>query len=120
MRTILSLFTLWAVEVAAVDPLVKLSYASYRGTPLASGVTQWMGLPYAAPPVDDLRFAAPRDLHVEHKEYRADSVSFPLTSYSFYPIHLAPLGCWAIRCSSLMHRTARTHLYRCRLPARRL
>ncbi|KAL1634830.1 hypothetical protein SLS58_010513 [Diplodia intermedia] len=73
MRAVFTLFALLAVEVAAVDPLVKLSYASYRGTPLGCGVTQWMGLPYAAPPVGDLRFAAPRDPDIEDKEYDADS-----------------------------------------------
>lgn len=44
----------------AVDPLVKLNYTSYEGTALSNGVTQWLGLRYAAPPVGDLRFAAPR------------------------------------------------------------
>ncbi|OJD35071.1 triacylglycerol lipase [Diplodia corticola] len=73
MRPVFSLLALCAVKVAAVDPLVKLSYASYRGTQLGCGVTQWMGLPYAAPPVDELRFAAPRDLDIENKEYRASS-----------------------------------------------
>ncbi|KAH7063174.1 Alpha/Beta hydrolase protein [Macrophomina phaseolina] len=65
--------SLLALSVAAVDPLVRLSYASYHGTPLRSGITQWMGIPYAAPPVGDLRFAAPVDVVVENKEYQADS-----------------------------------------------
>lgn len=45
----------------AVDPLVHLNYSSYAGTALSNGITQWLGLQYAAPPVGKLRFAAPQD-----------------------------------------------------------
>jgi carboxylesterase type B len=45
----------------AVSPLVHLGYSSYEGTSLSNGVTQWLGLRYAAPPIGDLRFAAPQD-----------------------------------------------------------
>lgn len=44
----------------AVDPLVHLNYTSYRGTALPNGVTQWLGLRYAAPPLGNLRFAGPQ------------------------------------------------------------
>ncbi|GAB7361455.1 hypothetical protein MBLNU230_g1511t1 [Neophaeotheca triangularis] len=47
--------------VHAVDPLVHLGYTSYRGTPLQNGITQWLGVRYAAPPVGDLRFREPQD-----------------------------------------------------------
>ena len=47
--------------VLGVDPLVNLSYASYKGTALSNGVTQWLGLRYAAPPLGNLRFRAPAD-----------------------------------------------------------
>ncbi|EOD49447.1 Carboxylesterase type B [Neofusicoccum parvum] len=73
MHASLASLALLVLGARAVDPLVQLDYASYRGTPLAVGVTQWMGLPYAAPPVGDLRFAAPRDIAVENKEYEANS-----------------------------------------------
>ncbi|KAK8004645.1 hypothetical protein PG989_004364 [Apiospora arundinis] len=46
---------------AAVDPLVDLKYTKVQGTALANGATQWLGVRYAAPPVGDLRFAAPVD-----------------------------------------------------------
>ncbi|KAK8113582.1 triacylglycerol [Apiospora sp. TS-2023a] len=46
---------------AAVDPLVDLKYTKLQGTPLGNGATQWLGVRYAAPPVGDLRFAAPID-----------------------------------------------------------
>lgn len=47
--------------VTAVEPLVSLKYADYRGVPLANGITQWLGIRYAAAPVGPLRFAAPQD-----------------------------------------------------------
>ncbi|KAK4951517.1 hypothetical protein LTR10_010493 [Elasticomyces elasticus] len=44
----------------AVQPTVNLDYASYKGVPLGNGVTQWLGVRFAAPPLDDLRFRAPQ------------------------------------------------------------
>lgn len=58
--------------VTAVSPLVKLQYASYEGTALPNGVTQWLGLRYAAPPLGDLRFAAPQDPKPEYKTQQAN------------------------------------------------
>lgn len=46
---------------AANSPVVDLGYTSYEGQSLAGGVSQWLGMRYAAPPVNDLRFAAPQD-----------------------------------------------------------
>ena len=45
----------------ARNPVVDLGYARYRGQTLSSGVNQWLGIRYAAPPVGPLRFAAPQD-----------------------------------------------------------
>lgn len=56
---LLTFVPLLATLAVAVDPLVKLSQGSLRGTALSSGVTQWLGVPYAAAPVGQLRFAAP-------------------------------------------------------------
>lgn len=50
-----------AHSTLAVEPVVKLSYAQYAGTPLSNGITQWLGVPFAAPPIGDLRFAPPAD-----------------------------------------------------------
>jgi len=50
-----------AQQALAVDPLVHLDYAGYHGTALSNGVSQWLGIRYAAPPVGKLRFAAPQD-----------------------------------------------------------
>ncbi|KAK3059609.1 hypothetical protein LTS18_010441, partial [Coniosporium uncinatum] len=45
----------------AVGPLVDVSYAKYDGTALSNGVSQWLGISYAAPPLGELRFAPPQD-----------------------------------------------------------
>src|ERR1700753_3869434 len=59
--TMLSLFLLLyhLSSALAVDTVVRLDYASYQGTS-ADGVTRWLGMRYAAPPTDALRFAAPQ------------------------------------------------------------
>ncbi|THH03903.1 hypothetical protein EW145_g5916 [Phellinidium pouzarii] len=50
------------VDVAfAVNPLVDVGYTKYLGTALPNGITHWLGMRYAAPPLDDLRFRAPAD-----------------------------------------------------------
>ncbi|KAL1965967.1 hypothetical protein VTN77DRAFT_4907 [Rasamsonia byssochlamydoides] len=59
LRTLaLTFFCLGAVTA---DTVVHLGYASYRGTALPNGISQWLGMRYAAPPVGNLRFAAPQD-----------------------------------------------------------
>lgn len=47
----------------AVNPTVRVvssPYSQYRGTQLGNGVTQWLGLGFAAPPLENLRFRAPQ------------------------------------------------------------
>lgn len=48
---------------AAPQPIVDLGYARYQGEALPNGISQWLGMRYAAPPVGSLRFAAPQDPH---------------------------------------------------------
>jgi hypothetical protein len=48
-------------SVDAVTPLVDLGYSKYKGKELSNGVTQWLGVRYAAPPLGDLRFSPPQD-----------------------------------------------------------
>lgn len=59
---------------SAVAPTVNVHYASYRGTALAGGITQWLGMRYAAPPVGQLRFAAPEDPNSVRGVQPADKV----------------------------------------------
>ncbi|KAJ9272283.1 hypothetical protein DTO212C5_1468 [Paecilomyces variotii] len=46
---------------AAQDTLVDLGYAKYKGQAFSNGISQWLGIRFAAPPIGDLRFAAPQD-----------------------------------------------------------
>jgi len=43
------------------NPVVDLGYSKYQGNTGKDGVTQWLGIRYAAPPIGDLRFAPPKD-----------------------------------------------------------
>ncbi|KAK5110708.1 hypothetical protein LTR62_005585 [Meristemomyces frigidus] len=52
--------TLLCRLATAVQPVVNLNYSSYEGVPLSNGITQWLGIRYAAPPLGDLRFSAPQ------------------------------------------------------------
>lgn len=79
-----SLLTMLALLIAlltifprarAVKTLVELDYAKYQGVELSSGINQWLGIRYAAPPVGDLRFANPKDPQKEDTIQAADEVS---------------------------------------------
>lgn len=59
MRTT-TLLPLLAAAVQAVDPLVDVGYAKYRGF-TDGAVTKWFGVRFAAPPTGDNRFREPQD-----------------------------------------------------------
>lgn len=73
MRTFY-LFGFLLETVLAVTPLVDVSYTKYEGTALQNGVTQWLGIRYAAPPLGNLRFAAPQDPPKNSTTQFADTV----------------------------------------------
>lgn len=62
----------------AVDVTVSLDYSTYVGTAQTggTGVTQWLGIRYAAPPLGDLRFARPQDPPVVNTTQQASAVSY--------------------------------------------
>jgi hypothetical protein len=68
--------------VGAVKPLVDVSYSKYQGVSLDNGVTQWLGVRYAAPPVGDLRFAAPCDPVKNKTTILADTVCILTSVFS--------------------------------------
>lgn len=45
----------------SLDPLVDVEYSRYQGKALDNGITQWLGIRYAAPPIGDLRWCPPQD-----------------------------------------------------------
>ncbi|KAJ5121216.1 CAZyme family CE10 [Penicillium bovifimosum] len=49
------------LSLVSASAVVDLGYTSYEGRTLSNGVTQWLGMRFAAPPVGNLRFAAPQD-----------------------------------------------------------
>jgi len=51
--------TLLQLGVRAAGPLVNLDYATLEGAS-TGGVETFLGIPYAQPPVGDLRFRRPR------------------------------------------------------------
>lgn len=60
--------------VQAVDPQVALNYSTYVGTALPNGISQWLGIRFAAPPLGNLRFAAPQDPVVNATTQMANQV----------------------------------------------
>jgi acetylcholinesterase len=47
------------LSIFTSPPVVDLGYAKYRGIVLDSGVSQYLGIRYAAAPIGNLRFRAP-------------------------------------------------------------
>lgn len=56
--------------------VIDLGYSRYQGLSLHNGVDQYLGMRYAKPPVNDLRFRAPQD--PEHSEELLDASSVRL------------------------------------------
>ena len=56
-----------ATQVFAVDPIVDVGVAKYKGRIVGDGTTQWLGMRYAQAPVGELRFKAPKKLGVNRK-----------------------------------------------------
>lgn len=77
-NTLSSVIVLLASTASAVDTEVDLGYATYIGTALPGGISQWLGIRYAAPPLGELRFMPPQDPLEEDEPQMADKVRCPL------------------------------------------
>lgn len=55
--------------------VVDLGYAKYQASTNGLGVDEFLGMRFAAPPLGDLRFRAPRDPKNETDIIKADAVS---------------------------------------------
>jgi carboxylesterase type B len=58
---------------SAVNPLVRLDYASYNGVAGDNGISKWLGIRYAAPPLGNLRFAEPQNPNHESQTVDASN-----------------------------------------------
>lgn len=67
----------------SIDTTVDLGYTKYLGTNNGNGVTQWLGMRYAAAPLGDLRFRAPQSPPVNKTLQIADKVR-TLTTFIYH------------------------------------
>ncbi|THZ02294.1 alpha/beta-hydrolase [Aureobasidium pullulans] len=59
--TLLAVASTSVSSVFALSSNISLDYATYQGTSGSDGMTRFLGMQYAAPPVGDLRWKAPQD-----------------------------------------------------------
>jgi acetylcholinesterase len=71
----------------SIGDIVDLGYAKYQGATNSLGINEFLGLRYAAPPLGELRFRAPRDPLNETGIIKADSVCNPCCERIVYRIH---------------------------------
>lgn len=50
-----------AASRGTASTIIDLGYSKFQGSEVANGVSQWLGIRYAAPPTGDFRFRAPYD-----------------------------------------------------------
>jgi hypothetical protein len=80
------------------NPIIDLGYTKYQGVTRKTGVTQWLGIRYAAPPLGDLRFAEPKDPLKEPAVQRADKVRPSIQKASAFSLtlHSVVTNVWLI------------------------
>lgn len=66
-----------ALTATCVRTAVNVTYSEYVGEELGNGVSQWLGLRYAAPPVGALRFVPPQDPLSNSEPQAANKVRAP-------------------------------------------
>lgn len=71
-RLLIFLSFVWLSK--AVNPLVDVGNTKYLGVALPSGISQWLGVRFAAPPTGELRFRRPADPPQNSTTQAADAV----------------------------------------------
>jgi len=75
MRRVIVCFLLAVAALAAADPTATVTGGRVRGRTLPSGVAAFKGIPFAAPPVGDLRWRAPKPVAAWQGVREADRFS---------------------------------------------
>lgn len=65
---------LLVTTAVSVPETVDLGYTSYIGITIPDGISQWMGMRYAAAPLGDLRFMPPQNPTKEDRPQFAHEV----------------------------------------------
>lgn len=85
---VLALLAGAASPAQAVDVTVSLDYSTYIGTAQSgTGVSEWLGIRFAAPPLGDLRFARPQDPPVVSTPQPANQVCLSLAGVKLLVLH---------------------------------
>ncbi|KAH9970734.1 carotenoid ester lipase precursor [Lactifluus volemus] len=99
MATLKSLFlTLCALmpmvianlEVRVSSPIVTLDSGSFIGT-TSNGINNFLGIPFAQPPVGDLRFRLPQELGPYTGMHNASTFGYPCPQQALPPFNLSAL-----------------------------
>ena len=67
--------------LATADTVVDLGYAKYRGNLSFPNTVAYLGLPYAEPPVGELRWRAPLPLNTTRVSQQVHGVVVDATTY---------------------------------------
>ncbi|KFZ18670.1 hypothetical protein V501_01087 [Pseudogymnoascus sp. VKM F-4519 (FW-2642)] len=78
--------------VLGQGPVVDLGYSQYEGTALSSGVDQYLGMRFAAPPLGNLRFKAPAEPLTATGIQIATEVASFTTLYEIFPPNYFPVS----------------------------
>lgn len=65
-----------------LGPEIDLGYSKIQGLSYPNGISQWLGVRYAQPPLGDLRFAAPQNVTANSTTQMATQVRSPFSACS--------------------------------------
>ena len=80
---------------AAANTVVDLGYAKYRGNLSFPNTVAYLGLPYAEPPLGDLRWRSPLPLNTTRVKQSAHGAVIDATSYPQFCIQGSAGSKWS-------------------------